>query len=369
LDLILPTETVLFRISWRRASNKNETQTPSARASARSMDEFLALFPYTAAAARYVEVSARTFDSLMTAGEFSDSVLNKSVQRVERAIASDVHSKRVERDDYEIELFSYVMGRALVSCIRETALVQRYANAEAHDAFSKLRNASERLQDEYIAKLLEDFGIPISADNNIFKLHFTDLIKYTGRLRGPQWRLVNLLNRGQVRLAKNEMIQVLAEAVRLKVLRGLPLKLSSKMCEELAPYTSPLKKTISVASLRHAESGPVILEACPPCMKALLSQVKAGQNLSHPARFALTSFLANIGMKADEIVRIYETSPDFDYELTHYQVDHIKGASGKDYVPPGCSTMETYGNCTESTGLCKRISHPLSYYRARRKHQ
>jgi len=173
------------------------------------------------------------------------------------------------------------------------------------------------------------------------------------------------LNSGHVALAKNEMIEVLAEAVRLKVLHGLPLKLSSKVCEELAPYTSPLKKAISIASSRPADSGPVILEACPPCMKALLSQVKAGQNLSHPARFALTSFLANIGMKAEEIVGIYETSPDFDYELTRYQVDHIKGASGKDYVPPGCSTMETYGNCTEATGLCKRISHPLSYYRAR----
>jgi DNA primase large subunit len=318
------------------------------------MDEYLALFPYTAAAARYVEASGRTFDSLMTAGEFSDSVLNKSVQRVARAIDSDVHSKPFERDDDEIELFSYVMGRALVSCIRESVLVQRYANAEAHDAFTKLRNAGERLQDEYIARMLGDLGIPISADDNIFQLHFTDLIKYTGRLRGPQWRLVNRLNRGQVRLAKNEMIQVLAEAVRLKVLHGLPLKLSSKM---------------SAVSLRPADSGPVSLEACPPCMKALLSQVKAGQNLSHPARFALTSFLANIGMKTEEIVHVYQTSPDFDYELTRYQVDHIKGASGKDYIPPGCSTMETYGNCTETIGLCKRISHPLSYYRARLKHQ
>jgi DNA primase large subunit len=305
----------------------------------------------------------------MTAGEFSDSVLNKSVQRVARAIDSDVHSKPFERDDDEIELFSYVMGRALVSCIRESVLVQRYANAEAHDAFTKLRNAGERLQDEYIARMLGDLGIPISADDNIFQLHFTDLIKYTGRLRGPQWRLVNRLNRGQVRLAKNEMIQVLAEAVRLKVLHGLPLKLSSKMCEELVPYTSPLRKAMSAVSLRPADSGPVSLEACPPCMKALLSQVKAGQNLSHPARFALTSFLANIGMKTEEIVHVYQTSPDFDYELTRYQVDHIKGASGKDYIPPGCSTMETYGNCTETIGLCKRISHPLSYYRARLKHQ
>jgi len=66
------------------------------------MDEYLALFPYTAAAARYVEASGRTFDSLMTAGEFSDSVLNKSVQRVAQAIDSDVHSKPLERDDDEM---------------------------------------------------------------------------------------------------------------------------------------------------------------------------------------------------------------------------------------------------------------------------
>jgi len=333
------------------------------------MDEYLALFPYTAAAARYVEASARTFESLLAPGEFSERVRKKSVHRVARAIDSHAHSKPVEHDDYEIELFSYIMGRALVSCIREAILVQRYANAEANDAFGKLRNASERLQDEYISRLLEDFRIPVSADDNIFELHFTDLIKYTGRLRGPQWRLVNLLNRGHVTLAKNEMIEVLAEAVRLRVLQGLPLKLSSKMCQELVPYTSPLKKAITVASSRSIDSGPVILEACPPCMKALLSQVKAGQNLAHPARFALTSFLANIGMKAEEIVRIYEPSPDFDYELTRYQVDHIKGASGKDYIPPACSTMETYGNCTDTAGLCKHISHPLSYYRAQSKRQ
>jgi DNA primase large subunit len=168
-----------------------------------------------------------------------------------------------------------------------------------------------------------------------------------------------------VTLAKGEIIQILAEAVRLKVLSGLPLKLSGKMCEDLSPYASPLKKALSQVLLRHEDSGPVALEACPPCIKALLLQVKAGRNLSHPARFALTSFLANIGMKEDEIVLLYQMSPDFDYELTRYQVEHIKGSSGKDYIPPGCSTMETYGNCVESDGLCRRIKHPLSYYRLR----
>lgn len=333
------------------------------------MDAYLAFFPYTSAAARYVESSGRTFESLLTTGEFSKRVLNRSVERVEYVISSDVPQPHIERDDYEIELFSYVVARALVSCVRETVLIQRYANAEAQNAFDSLRDADEPTQDEYVRALLEDFQIPTRSENSAFQLHFADFVKYTGRLKGPQWRLVNLLNRGNVTLAKNEIIQILAEAVRLKVLSGLPLTLSSKMCEELSNYTRPLIEAFSKASLRALNSGPVVLEASPPCIKALLSQVRAGQNLSHPARFALTSFLANIGMQPEEIVRIYETSPDFDYELTRYQVDHIRGASGKDYTPPGCSTMETYGNCPEHDEVCRRVAHPLSYYRRNVKRQ
>jgi DNA primase large subunit len=333
------------------------------------MDEYLALFPYTSAAARYVESSEKTFESLLTIGEFSKRVLNRSIERVKCALSSDVPALRIEGDDYEIELFSYVMARALVSCVRETALIQRYALAEAQNAFNNLQCADEPAQDAYLTALLEDFKIPTLTENNAFQLHFADFIKYTGRLRGPQWRLVNLMNKGCVTLAKNEIIQILAEAVRLKVLSGLPLKLNSKMCEELSNYTSPLAEAFSKASALAVSSGPVVSEAFPPCIKVLFSQVKAGQNLSHPARFALTSFLANIGMPADEIVRVYEASPDFDYDLTRYQVDHIRGASGKDYVPPGCSTMETYGNCAEHDDLCKRVAHPLSYYRRNIKRQ
>ena len=329
------------------------------------MEEYLALFPYTSAAARYVESSSKTFESLLSVGEFSKSVLNRSVERVTRAISGDMHVSSDGYDDYEVEIFSYVMARAFVSCINETLLFQRYANAEAQDAYDNLRHADERSQDGFLLSLLDDFGMPASIKKNAFELYFSDFIRYTGRLRGPQWRLVNLLYRGRVTLAKGEIIQILAEAVRLKVLSGLPLKLSARMCEELSPYTSPLKHALSQVLLRQEDSGPVVLEACPPCIKALLMQVKAGKNLSHPARFALTSFLANIGMKADEIVLIYQMSPDFDYELTRYQVEHIKGSSGKDYTPPGCSTMETYGNCVESDDLCRRISHPLSYYRLR----
>ena len=333
------------------------------------MDEYQAFFPYTPAAMSYVQSSERTFASLITPGEFSDRVLKRSVRRVANAANTNASLTLDEPDSLEAELLSYVMARVLVSCLRDPLLIQKYASAEAREAFNRLMCADERSQHNYVTRLLNDFDIEASVENSAFKLRFTDLIRYTARLRGPQWRLVNRLNRGHVTLTKNEIIQLLAEAVRSKVLSGLPLRLSGEKCKALAFYISPLKRVLSLTSYRRPDSENVILEACPPCIKALLFSVKGGQNLAHPARFALTSFLANIGMKTDKIVQVYETSPDFDYELTRYQVDHITGTSGKDYAPPGCSTMETYGNCVESDGLCKRISHPLSYYRARTKHR
>ncbi|MGZ4926513.1 MAG: DNA primase regulatory subunit PriL [Halobacteriota archaeon] len=331
------------------------------------MDEFIALFPYTKEAVSYVEKSTRTFASLIQPGEFSNRVLQRSVERITWTIIGEIEQKEDKPSYPEAELFSYVMARVIVSCIHTPLLIQKYAAAEARHATHLLRHTEGQLQCAYIHRLLNDFRIDASVENNAFHLYFTDVIRYTGRLRGPEWRLVNLMNKGHVVLAKNQLIQLLAEIVRLQVLNGLPLKLDTSKCEALARYLTPLKEIVAASLSDDITYGTVHLEACPPCIKALLLVASAGRNLTHPARFALTSFLANIGMKADDIVRIYESSPDFSEDLTAYQVGHIMGSSGKDYTPPGCSTMETYGNCVESDNLCKRISHPLSYYRIKTK--
>jgi len=331
------------------------------------MDEYIALFPYTKTAVRYVEKSTRTFASLLRPGEFSNKVLQRSVERITWAVIGEIDQKEDKPSYLEAELFSYVMARVIVSCISAPRLIQKYAAAEARYATHLLCHTQNQSQLDYIHRLLDDFEIDASVENNAFHLYFADVIRYTARLRGPEWRLVNLMNRGHVVLAKNQLVQLLAEIVRLKVLDGLPLKLETSKCEELVRYVIPLKEIAAATLSDDISYGTVHLEACPPCIKALLLMASAGRNLTHPARFALTSFLANIGMNAEDIVRIYESSPDFSKDLTTYQVGHIMGSSGKDYTPPGCSTMETYGNCVESDSLCKRISHPLSYYRIKTK--
>jgi len=52
--------------------------------------------------------------------------------------------------------------------------------------------------------------------------------------------------------------------------------------------------------------------AFPPCIKKMLSLVAKGTNLGHSARFALVSFLLQINMSSDQVIALFNTSPDFD---------------------------------------------------------
>jgi DNA primase large subunit len=104
-------------------------------------------------------------------------------------------------------------------------------------------------------------------------------------------------------------------------------------------------------------------------MQALITALTAGTNLTHAGRFALTTFLHTIGMDVAGIASLYGRSPDFDIERTMYQVEHItgRGGSGTEYTTPACAAMRTTGICVRQDKLCERVSHPLSYYKAKKR--
>ncbi len=103
----------------------------------------------------------------------------------------------------------------------------------------------------------------------------------------------------------------------------------------------------------------------PPCMKELLKRAEEGENLPHEARFALASFLINIGWDVDKVVEVFSNVPDFDEDRTRYQVRHIAGleGSGKRYRPPSCRKMKEWGLCVD--GDCG-VGSPLGYVFSRR---
>jgi DNA primase large subunit len=74
-------------------------------------------------------------------------------------------------------------------------------------------------------------------------------------------------------------------------------------------------------------------------------------------------------MPPEKVIELFRNISDFNERMTRYQVEHIAGERGSrtPYISPKCDTLKTHGVCTNPDELCKRIHHPLTYYRIRLK--
>lgn len=314
-------------------------------------------YPFTRQAADQVRETGYSIEALLERRGFLP-VRKRALERVLGAVGGAIPDQAVHP---VAELLSYPLARLMVSCLDDDFLTRRYALAEA-------KLAGRRMKKEDTADLIplaQDLDIHPVRQRGLFELHFAEYLKAAHRMRSPKWKLVNRgLRRGRVTVTQDELARLLEERARERVMRGLPLSVPEDICRQLADYTREIgTELVAIKADRFPDLGEVAEEAFPPCIRTFLSQVTEGVNLAHTARFALTSFLINVGMSVDDVVALFNTSPDFDEEKTRYQVDHISGKGGTKYTPPSCATMATYGNCPGEDDLCRRVSHPLSYYR------
>jgi DNA primase large subunit len=261
-----------------------------------------------------------------------------------------------------IELLSYPFSRILVSCIDDPFLTRRYSLAEAVASYKSLKG----MDIAFLGEFSLDFGIHAQVKESGAKVHFTDYIRLASSLRAMEWKLVNRkMDHGYVTVSKEELARLLQEGVRHRIEGTLPMQIPEEVCLSCQPYISDILTALNERKSRFEGSEFRTVEAglFPPCITRAISQSQAGVNLAHSMRFAMTSFLLGIGMSVDDIMNLFTSSPDFDVEKARYQVEHIAGSSGTSYKPPSCATMQTYGNCYAPDEMCKRISHPLNYYR------
>ena len=66
---------------------------------------------------------------------------------------------------------------------------------------------------------------------------------------------------------------------------------------------------------------------------------------------------------------MFKTFSDYNERLTRYQIEHIAGerGSGTKYTCPPCSVLQTHGVCKNRDETCRRIYHPLAYYKRKQK--
>lgn len=324
----------------------------------------LARYPFLKESQQYVGTQSESLDQFL-AGSQGRLALGKAADRVNQAItfrraegevldrseppADDIHVK--------LEIFSYGLARVLVSCMKDRTLIDRLARYEA-------RRAAQFLADEDLQKkayVAESLGMSLDAAQMPL-VAYVDLV---APIRDERWRLVNRsVHQGSVLLGKGEIDELLAERIRVLLLRQLPLRVPPSVCELVSAVTAQLNTTYQQQMLR--DLGPIDEGRYPPCISALISAVTEGKNLTHPGRFAMTAFLHTIGMSSTQIVELYCRAPDFDLQTTMYQVGHIAGGGGTEYSPPSCATMQTNGICVGKNALCSKVSSPLGYYRRKR---
>jgi len=252
----------------------------------------------------------------------------------------------------------YVLARIIISCARDRGLAERLARYEAQRAYALLLDEDPETRDFVAAGVgMETAGSSLSV---------TRYVEVVAGLHEERWRLVNRdVHSGQVRVTPEEMDELLRERIRVILERQLPLKVPGKVCGMLQQQTDEVTAAFRASIL---EQFGAVEESCfPPCIQALVAALTGGTNMPHQGRFALTAFLHNIGMNPTEIIALFCRAPDFDLQKTQYQVEHISGRGGTEYTAPSCAAMRTFGICVGSDALCERVSHPLSYYRKKKK--
>ncbi|AAB90898.1 MULTISPECIES: DNA primase regulatory subunit PriL [Archaeoglobus] len=253
----------------------------------------------------------------------------------------------------KLSLLTYIASRMIVSAMEDWVRM-RYAVNEASYYSRLLREDVEESGKEPIVRLV---AIDLGAKLKGWKMHVSTFVRVSARIKDDKWRLVNRkLRNGWVETTKAEVLRGLEELLRMKLFEKVPV--SEAVSEAVRELSRKAKRESEKFAM---DLGEVDLNCLPPCMREILSELQRGMNIPHTARFAITSFLLNIGMTVDEIIALFKSAPDFDDEKTRYQVEHIAGERGKgaEYTSPSCDTMRTYSNCVADC----RVSHPLIYYK------
>ena len=319
----------------------------------------MARYPFLEEAKEWVREEKVSIDEVLNEPIY-DRARERAKERVLQAAEHGIIKPFpcLDESDCMMEIFSYPVARMIVAAVESDYFIRRYALAEAKKAYESLKGEDI----SFINFMLEKFGM--SVQNG--RIHFTDYLKYAPAWHS-KWKLVNrIMDKGYITLEKNEMARLLQEAIRKKIQDELFYLFAPPEIRKIfGGIINKLRAKTVVKDIKKYE-GEKSMHYFPPCIKSLMAAAKSGINIPHVGRFTLVTFLNAVGMPTEEIINIFRNSPDFNEEKTRYQIEHITGKiSGTIYSVPKCATIRTWGLCNPDE-LCKKISHPMLYYRIKR---
>ena len=320
--------------------------------------------PFVPKAQEYIALKGFTLKDLDR--EYFKPILERAYRRIRNAIIRGIVEEEI--DDIDVEILSYSVAIAILAYINDKRLSTRFAIAEARRVGTELKRESDSKLLEIAKSLSWDVRkIEHIIGNELytFAIHFCDYLSAPPP-NDPYWKLVNRpLVSGYVLIRKQELARLIEEYVRHYIYNKIISVGKFNPPEALIGVIKEINKLWLKHQPRSEEGISSKGGVFPPCMKILMENLKNGENLSHMERFALTTFLINIGYEIDDIIELFKRVPDFNEKITRYQVEHLAGLRGskKRYLPPSCRTMKTFNLCPGGDELCRKIRNPLSYYK------
>jgi DNA primase large subunit len=324
----------------------------------------LAKYPFLNEASDYIRETHFDFEEF-NRPEMSH-IIDRAVERIETEITKGSVYEKL--DKYEIEILTFLVTLMIAKSIGIESILKKYSLFEAmraekyltEDLRKERNNERKRL---LLFKIFEDlFKINVDLDSkntNLFKVRVTDYLTRALNFHEEEWKLINrLVHNGYVyldaeetvRLIRSELTSLIYSRIKSMTLSNLPDSIKAKV-DYLRIKLQP-----------HYEYRRYQPTDYPPCIKNSLEVMNRGENLPHSARLMLATYMLAIGKSVDDIVILFHNAPDYNENITKYQVEHLAGNRGSHtkYSVPSCEKLRNENLCF-ATEECSGITNPIQF--------
>lgn len=203
-----------------------------------------------------------------------------------------------------------------------------------------------------------------------FRLAVPKYLTYADRLLGEAgWSLLETYVReGYVYLPKSKYVRLLEDPLKeylIKLFEELSFKLANAsvledLRSDIAEIIRREYKRLGAEEPGQPLTSEIKEEFFPPCIAGLVKSLRANEHLTHIQRFALATFLLNVGASVDYVLDLMKNAPDFNEKIARYQIEHLAGmkGGGKKYRTYSCAKMKELGMCVTECG----VKTPVQYY-------
>lgn len=331
----------------------------------------LARYPFLKEALAYVTRNDFRLEDL------DDSDYHHLVKKAEEKINQFVFDGKIDYHiDYEKthdtivqeEVIVFLISLLIIRSISVEAVTKKFALKESM-RFEKylVADLNNMNQDDRTVKLImykifkELFNTEISLEVNIYnfyKIRIDDYLDHSIAFHEREWNLINrAVDKGYVYLDGAEIVRLFRDEINLLIIERIKKMNPEKIPKIVIVIAKTMKDnwdrlypSLKVTSINFTT---------PPCIEHIYELIDKGENLPHPARVLLGTFLIYSNKPFDEMLRLFKRLPDYNEQVTRYQLEHLAGKRGgsKQYFVPSCEKVRLNNLCFQ-TKVCDGVTNP-----------